>query len=98
MTHDGGWRAACRNRVSSPSFRSSHREGVRSVTDPGVGSSALLARLIAKVLSPPRWRHWVHAPVAATSHDPQKVKTRTIDLSPARHACGLFYVLVSTSD
>jgi hypothetical protein len=44
MSHAGSWRAACRVQLSSPSFRFGHREAARSVTDPGVGSGALLGR------------------------------------------------------
>src|SRR5574339_427796 len=42
MSHAGGWHAACRNRISNPWFRFGHREEARGVTDPGVGSGALL--------------------------------------------------------
>jgi hypothetical protein len=42
MSHAGSWRAACKVQISTPSFRFGHREEARSVTDPGVGSGALL--------------------------------------------------------
>jgi hypothetical protein len=42
MSHAGSWHAACRIRISKPWFRFGHREEARSVTDPGVGSGALL--------------------------------------------------------
>ena len=42
MSHDGSWRAACDIRINAPVFQFEHREEARSVTDPGVGSGALL--------------------------------------------------------
>jgi hypothetical protein len=42
MSHAGSWRAACRIRLSSLSFQFGDHENARSVTDPGVGSGALL--------------------------------------------------------
>ena len=45
MSHAGSWRAACQFRFSNLSFRFDHRERARGVTDPGVGSGALLGLL-----------------------------------------------------
>ena len=42
MSHDGSWRAACRMTINTLLFRFGHHEVARGVTDPGVGSSALL--------------------------------------------------------
>jgi hypothetical protein len=43
MSHDGTWRAACNVTTWILLFRCDHREVARGVTDPGVGSGALLA-------------------------------------------------------
>jgi hypothetical protein len=48
MSHDGSWRAACRIRLSNPSFHFNHREEARSVTDPGVGSGGLFGVVARK--------------------------------------------------
>ena len=48
MSHDGSWRAACRIRISKLSFRFGHHEKARGVTDPGVGSGALLALFVSR--------------------------------------------------
>jgi hypothetical protein len=45
MSHDGSWRAACDIKISIPPLRFDPHEEARSVTDPGVGSGALLGLL-----------------------------------------------------
>jgi hypothetical protein len=45
MSHDGSWRAACSITVGILQFHFGHPEEARGVTDPGVGSGALLGRL-----------------------------------------------------
>jgi hypothetical protein len=43
MSHDGSWHAACDLTISIPPLRFDFHEEARGVTDPGVGSGALLA-------------------------------------------------------
>jgi hypothetical protein len=52
MSHDGTWRAACNVTTWILLFRFDHREVARGVTDPGVGSGALLA-LSGRLKDPP---------------------------------------------
>jgi hypothetical protein len=42
MSHDGSWRAACNVTISIPQLQFESRDEARGVTDPGVGSGALL--------------------------------------------------------
>jgi hypothetical protein len=46
MSHDGSWRAACDVMICIPQFHFDHREEARGVTDPGVGSGALLGDMV----------------------------------------------------
>jgi hypothetical protein len=46
MSHDGSWRAACRTTIHLLRFQSEVPSVARGVTDPGVGSGALLGILI----------------------------------------------------
>ena len=85
MSHDGSWRAACRSRISSLWFRFGHREGARSVTDPGVGSGALFGHFMPMGLyglhqrfsTPPHPRYTY--PVAA--HDAKGIQDDVVNVN-----------------
>ena len=44
MSHDGIWRAACLVTIKTTPFRFGIHKVARGVTDPGVGSGALLGK------------------------------------------------------